>query len=768
MKKRLCYSIGLVCMLVFVVACSMPGGGARSATHTTVSRAATNFNYADAFAKSILFYEASWCGPDAGNNRLPWRGPCHTGDGSDVGIDLTGGFHDAGDHVKFGLPQGYAASTLGWAFYEYKDVFTAKGQDGYMLNILKHFTDYFLKSFPNSTTFYYQCGDGTTDHSYWGPPELQQTSRPSLFAATPSSPASDVTGEAAAALALMYLNYGDRDPSYADKCLSTAKDLYTFADTYRGLSQSGGFYGSTGYLDDLTWAAIWLYIATGDSGYMADIESFLNEKGITDTNGYNNTWTHCWDDVWGGVFVKLAQISDRQLYKDIAEDNLDYWMNRIPRTPGGLCYLNSWGALRYTAAECMLALVYYKSGGNQAYLDFAKSQIDYILGNNPRNGSYVVGFGSNYPKFPHHRAASGRFESPPANESKNDPEKHLLYGALVGGPDSDDNYADAIDEYAYSEVAIDYNAGFVGAMAGMVKNYGMSQTPEATPGIEPDTSPYYVSAYVMNENGQQSTIKAFIHNDSLLPPHYETALAFRYFFDLSEYYNAGYTAADVTASIYYGPLNGTISPLTAWDEANHIYYIEAGWPSSEVYGKVAFQFAIAAYNSSVWDPSNDFSRADLATSAPDSLTERIPVYRDGVLIFGEEPVAGAPTPTPTATPTPTPTPTATPTPTPTPTPTATPSPTPTSTPSPTPTPTAPCDNPASVSIPFTYDGAGEYCWLFSTVPQYINSWNLAELTINGVDYTNTWVAGSVLPAAIDGVYYVHYRGNYAWSHVEIR
>ena len=76
----------------------------------TSSCFAAEHNYVDVLAKSILFYEANWCGPDAGNNRLQWRGPCHTRDGEDVGLDLTGGFHDAGDHVKFGLPQCYTAS----------------------------------------------------------------------------------------------------------------------------------------------------------------------------------------------------------------------------------------------------------------------------------------------------------------------------------------------------------------------------------------------------------------------------------------------------------------------------------------------------------------------------------------------------------------------------------------------------------------------------------------------------------------------------------
>ncbi len=623
--------------------------------------AATSYNYVDAFAKSILYYEASWCGPDAGNNRLAWRGPCHVSDGSDVGLDLSGGFHDAGDHVKFGLPQVYAASTLGWAYYEFKDTFVATGQDGYMLNILKHFTDYFLKCYPNNTTFYYQCGDGATDHPYWGPPELQTTAvttRPTLFAATPSTPASDVCGSAAAALALMYLNYQDHDTAYANRCLTAAKSLYTFAKTYRGLSQSGGFYGSTSYLDDLSWGAIWLYVATNDAGYLTDVDSYMTEKGVLTPdggNGYANHWTHCWDDVFGGVFVKLAQLSTNAQYAYIAQENLTYFMTKAPTTAAGETFINSWGALRYTAAECMLALVYYKTTGNADYLNYAKKQIDYMLGANPRNSSYVVGFGNNYPKFPHHRAASGRMELAPAYEHKSETEKHLLYGALVGGPDASDNFADDIEQYVYSEVAVDYNAGFVGAMAGIAKYYGTGQTPEQTPGIETGVPEYFDEASILKETPQECTVDVMLHCDTLLPPRYVKGLSFRYFVDLSEYYAAGLTADAVSAAADYAPNGGVISGLIPWSEAAHIYYVEGSWPNTQNYGKIEFQFRITAYDSKCFDSSNDYSRIGLTSTR--ALTQNIPVYLNGIKISGAEPPLVTPTPTPSVTPTPTPTPT---------------------------------------------------------------------------------------------------------------
>ena len=81
---------------------------------TTVSAASTD-NYAKLLQYSIYFYDANMCGSDVGEKGLfTWRDDCHTSDA------VPGGFHDAGDHVKFGLPSGYTASTLGWSYYEFK------------------------------------------------------------------------------------------------------------------------------------------------------------------------------------------------------------------------------------------------------------------------------------------------------------------------------------------------------------------------------------------------------------------------------------------------------------------------------------------------------------------------------------------------------------------------------------------------------------------------------------------------------------------------
>ena len=75
---------------------------------------------------------------------------------------------------------------------------------------------------------------------------------------------------------------------------------------------------------------------------------------------------------------------------------------------------------------------------------------------------------------------------------------------------------------------------------------------------------------------------------------------------------------------------------------------------------------------------------------------------------------------------------------------------------------------STITAPFTKDGAGVFCWQIATVPSYINSWNNNSVTINGTNYTNTYVAAGSLPAKVNGYYYISYNGSYAWSHLEVR
>ncbi len=437
-----------------------------------------NFNYGEALQKSFLFYEAQRSGDLPTDNRIDWRDDSALGDGSDVGIDLSGGYYDAGDGVKFGFPMAASMTMLGWGVLEYRNAYEQSGQLDEVLEAIKWGTDYILKAHitdENGTReFWGQVGDGNIDHDYWGPPEEMTMERPA-FKIDRQNPGSDLAGETAAALAAASIIFRPTNSSYADKLLENAEQLYEFADTYRGkysdsIPDAAQFYNSwSGYQDELAWGAAWLYKATGDQSYLNKAENY-----------YQGVWregTHSWDNKQHGTGILLAQETNKSQYRSDVERWLNYWSNDsgagISYTNGGLAWSSQWGSLRYTANTAFLAGIYSDTVTDYQgrYSNFAHKQINYILGDNPRNFSYMVGFGNNYALRPHHRAAHGGDWS---NFNSSAPNDNILYGALVGGPASvnDFDYTDDRTDYIRNEVALDYNAGLTGALARMYEEFG--------------------------------------------------------------------------------------------------------------------------------------------------------------------------------------------------------------------------------------------------------------------------------------------------------
>ncbi|OPZ88925.1 MAG: Endoglucanase 1 precursor [Firmicutes bacterium ADurb.Bin419] len=453
-------------------------------------------SYPEALKDSIWFYDANKCGKDvAADNVFSWRSACHTTDGNDIGLDLTGGFHDCGDHIKFGITNGYSASILGWSLYEFKEAFDASGNTTKMLSTLKYFTDYFMRCRESATKYYYHVGD-PSDHDYWGPPENQTGSRSTKRYMGAGQGAADVCGLYSGALSLMYLNYKSVDSAYAEKCLTHAKELYALGKSNPGVGNGDAFYSSSDWKDDMAWAAMWLYVIEKNNSYLSDANTWVPEPA---TN-----WTICWNDMKLAVAAVGAEATGDSKYKDALDFSLSHWKNGVTTSGGGLKILDSWGTLRYTAAESLLALVYHKLYKDDSSKAFAKSQIDYIMGNNPANMSYIIGFGSNYPKHPHHRAASGYVGW---NDWKN-PAKNVLTGALVGGPDSGDTYTDLTDKYTCTEVGIDYNAGLVGALAGMVQFYGNLPQNTSTPTPQSPTPTPSNSSFKRGDLNNDNSINA--------------------------------------------------------------------------------------------------------------------------------------------------------------------------------------------------------------------------------------------------------------------
>ncbi|KAK8384973.1 hypothetical protein O3P69_014502 [Scylla paramamosain] len=386
-----------------------------------------------------------------------------------------------------------AITVLAWGAVEYGEAYKAAGELANVRAAVKWATDYFLKAHVAPSVFYGQVGIGDLDHAYWGRPEDMDMYRPA-YKITESKPGSDLAGETAAALAAASILFKDSDSAYSDDCLLHARQLYSFADNFRGkysdsIPDAANFYYSWGvYDDELAWAALWLYRATGE-------ETFLTQAKAHYSNIYTSgVQEFSWAEKTPGAMVLLAQLTDapeKQTYLQDLEGFCDRIINEKPRTPKGLVYLSQWGSLRYAANVAFVCLRAADLGiKSETYRTFGKQQIHYMLGSTGR--SFVVGFGNNPPQRPHH--ASSSCKDPPASCTWDDfnspaPNPHILYGALVGGPGQDDSYADVRSDYIKNEVTCDYNAGFQSAVAALRQLAGCGGSTATTAAPDTTTTP---------------------------------------------------------------------------------------------------------------------------------------------------------------------------------------------------------------------------------------------------------------------------------------
>ena len=75
---------------------------------------------------------------------------------------------------------------------------------------------------------------------------------------------------------------------------------------------------------------------------------------------------------------------------------------------------------------------------------------------------------------------------------------------------------------------------------------------------------------------------------------------------------------------------------------------------------------------------------------------------------------------------------------------------------------------STITAPFTFDGAGTFCWQSTNLGTYINSWNTSSVTINGVNASNLYMAAGSYPAKINGFWYLSYNSSVAWGHFEAK
>jgi hypothetical protein len=438
----------------------------------------TTADYARALTLALLYYKAQRAGKLPDNN-VPWRRDAFVDVRTSDGRRLGGFYFDAGDALMFMLPQATTISNLAWSMVD----FAAPAKEAVTWG-----ADFLARSVLSPQRLVVQIGLGPVAHSAWTRPQDQPGQPFPVFELGTRTPGADVAGAVAAALAASAMAVNATDRSRANAYLSAARTAYTFGKAYPGRYTDGfeparAYYRSVSYLDDMAFAAAWLWRATGQAAYLTDARAYLRrhlaEEGMP--------WAGVdWDNQGRLAAVLLksldrtAPAADRARYDTLVRGLWNAWTppgrDGVRRTPLGLMWLARWGSLRYNANAQFAMLLDARLSGNadawQRAVCFARDQMAYMLGTAPsrqRARSYVIGYGPRWPLRPHHRAAScpvsgtcdwRNFDSPAPNPN-------VLLGGMVGGPGEDDSWSDERRAFQSTETALDKNAGLVGALAGL-------------------------------------------------------------------------------------------------------------------------------------------------------------------------------------------------------------------------------------------------------------------------------------------------------------
>ncbi|GMY07781.1 endoglucanase 4-like isoform X1 [Fagus crenata] len=455
-------------------------------------------DYGDALSKSILFFEGQRSGKLPPNQRMTWRKDSALRDGSDIGVDLVGGYYDAGDNVKFNFPMAFSTTILAWSVLEFGN---SMGSDlSHALDSIRWATDYFLKGTSIPGFVFAQVGDPYADHNCWERPEDMDTPR-TPYAVSKKFPGSEVSAEIAAALAASSMVFRSLDLEYSARLLKWARMVFEFADQYQGSYNDGighwvcPFYCDySGYQDELLWGAAWLFRATKASNYwnyvvdnIHNLENSIVKKinGVPYTGGSYAEFG--WDTKHAGINILVSKLVMN------GNSNLSPFMSNVDKfvcsvlpesptvsvsySPGGLLFKPEGSNLQHPTALSFLLVVYarYLSQGNRVIhcggvvatparlIQAARGQVDYILGSNPLNMSYMVGYGQKFPQRIHHQPIDCKNGS--SYFSSNNPNPNMLIGAVVGGPDIKDSYSDSRADFVQSEPTTYINAPLVGLLA---------------------------------------------------------------------------------------------------------------------------------------------------------------------------------------------------------------------------------------------------------------------------------------------------------------
>ncbi len=367
----------------------------------------------------MLYLQRCGCAVDGGAFSHP---ACHTAMATVYGtgeqIDVSGGWHDAGDYGRYIVPAAKAVADLLYAYQVNPSMYgddlgipeSGNGKAD-VLDEVKYELDWMFKMQTSDGGVYHKV----TCENFPGYVAPQYETDPLIV--TPVS--TTATADFAASMALAAEVYEDYDAAFAAKCLAAAEKAWSYLEQNPSFIFQNpedivtGEYGDTSDADERYWAAAQLYRTTGDSKYLNAISSARTGLDWSTVGDYGNIALLTMENI-------DQNSSAYQNAKNAVLKQANTFLSRSSNSPYGVAITTyNWGSNMTIANAGIILGLAHQLSDDADYANAAEAQLHYLLGTNPLGTCFVTGYGTVSPQNPHHRPSMAANQAMP--------------GMLVGG-----------------------------------------------------------------------------------------------------------------------------------------------------------------------------------------------------------------------------------------------------------------------------------------------------------------------------------------------
>ncbi|MBB6327881.1 hypothetical protein FHS59_003524 [Algoriphagus iocasae] len=364
---------------------------------------------------------------------------CHQDDGlsffgiwpDSTKVDARGGWHDAGDQLKYLITGSNTTARLLMTFQMQPESFIDEMNDmgipmknelPDILDEAKWGLDWILKLHPGPNELYHQVADDRDHRGFKLPHEDNadygwgaNSFRPVYFATgepqglsqykSQATGISNLAGRSAATLALGYqvfISFPDYH-EFAVQCLKAANELYLMGKKQEGYQQGNSYsapyrYEENTWADDMEWAAAELFKISKEKEFLEDARryaSIIKEWSWMERDSASHYEMYPFVNMGHYALWQVGKEEDKKKMVEYFEHNLEQIQMRADQNPYGVGHLFIWCSNNLAAAVSTQAMLYEQMTGSKKYRSLMINHVNWLLGLNPWGTSMITGLPEN-------------------------------------------------------------------------------------------------------------------------------------------------------------------------------------------------------------------------------------------------------------------------------------------------------------------------------------------------------------------------------------